>query len=54
MPLTTQEKLLLQLAREGDPQEIAMLNPDVRAQQEREGKAEFNKFFEIPRGGDNE
>ena len=54
MPLTTQEKLLLQLAREGDPQEIAMLNPEVRAQQEREGKAEFNNFFETPRGGDNE
>jgi hypothetical protein len=54
MPLTPQEKLLLQVARAGDPQEIAMLNPELRAKQEHEAKAEFNRFFEARNNGDNE
>jgi len=28
MPLTEQEKLLLRIAHKGDPEELAMLNPE--------------------------
>ena len=46
MPLTKQEKLLLRLVHKGDPVELAMLNPELRARQIAEGRAEFQRFFE--------
>ena len=46
MPLTEQEQLLLRIAHKGDPVEIAMLNPVVRDEREREEKAEVKRFFE--------
>ena len=45
MPLTEQERLLLQLVHKVDPVEIAMLDPRVRAMQDAEEKAEFQRFF---------
>ncbi len=53
LPLTPQEKLLLRIAHKGDPVELAMLRPEIRARQQAEGKAEFEKFFELPTSGDN-
>ena len=46
MPLTEQEKLLLRIAHKGDPVEIAMLDPAVRATRDAEEKADVTKFFE--------
>jgi hypothetical protein len=54
MPLTEQEKLLLRVAHRGDPEELAMLNNEMRAKQEADGQAEFQKFFEPSTTGDNE
>jgi len=54
MPLTEQEKLLLRIAHKRDPEEVAMLNPQVRARQEAEGKVEFQQFFEPSTKGNNE
>lgn len=48
MPLTEQEKLLLRIAHSGDPVELAMLNPEVRARREAQGEAEFQAFFPPP------
>jgi hypothetical protein len=45
-PLTEEEKLLLRIARSGNPHELAMLNPVVRAQQEADEEAEFHEFVE--------
>ena len=45
MPLTEQERLLLRLLHKVDPVEIAMLDPRVRAMQDAEEKAEFQRFF---------
>jgi hypothetical protein len=45
-PLTQQERLLLQIAHAGNPHEIAMLNPVIRARQEAEEQADFHKFVE--------
>jgi hypothetical protein len=42
--LTDEEKLLLRVVHLGDPQVMAMLNPEVRARQEEENEAEFRKF----------
>jgi hypothetical protein len=52
-PLTQEEKLLLRAVHTGDPQVLAMLNPEVRARQEADSKAEFQQFIEQS-GGDNE
>ena len=54
MPLTEQEKLMLRIVRGGDPVELAELDPQVRAAQDAEQKAEFKNFFEPPRTGDKE
>ena len=54
MPLTEQEKLLLRIAHRGDPVELAMLNHEIRAKQEEEAKAEFQRFFEPATTGDHE
>lgn len=45
MPLTEQEKLMLRIVHRGDPVEMAMLNPEMRAKQVTESKEEFQKFF---------
>jgi hypothetical protein len=45
-PLTKEEKLLLRAVHTGDPQVMAMLDPEVRARQEAESEAEFQKFVE--------
>jgi hypothetical protein len=45
-PLTNEEKLLLRVVHSGDPQLMAMLNPEERARQEAESEAEFQKFVE--------
>jgi hypothetical protein len=46
MPLTEQERLLLRIAHRGDPVELAMLDPAVRAARDAEEKADVTKFFE--------
>lgn len=48
MPLTEQEKLLLRVAHKGDPVELAMLNPEIRARQETQSEDEFKEFFPPP------
>jgi hypothetical protein len=45
MPLTEQERLLLRIAHKGDPVEMAMLNPKLRAVQDKEEETEFQRFF---------
>jgi hypothetical protein len=45
-PLTQQERLLLRIVHKGDPEEIAMLNPEVREREAAEGEAEFRKWVE--------
>jgi hypothetical protein len=48
MPLTEQERLLLRLVHKDDPVELAMLDPKLRALQDLEDKAEFQRFFGQP------
>ncbi|HEY1808829.1 MAG TPA: hypothetical protein VGG42_09720, partial [Acidobacteriaceae bacterium] len=45
-PLTEQEKMLLRVAQVGNPQEMAMLNPEIRAKKEAQSDQEFQRFFE--------
>jgi hypothetical protein len=45
LPLTQEEKMLLRLIHSVRPQELAILNSDVRAKQEAEADAEFQQFF---------
>ena len=45
LPLTEQEKLLLRLVHKDYPVELAMLDPRVRALEDSEDKAEFQRFF---------
>jgi hypothetical protein len=45
MPLTEQERLLLRLVHKREPVELAMLDPKLRAVQDAEEKAEFQRFF---------
>ena len=52
LPLTAQEKLLLRVVHKGDPVELAMLNPEVRARQIADSQAEFQKFFVPDRSGE--
>jgi hypothetical protein len=47
LPLTEQERLLLRLAHRGDPDNTAILNPDVRALQTAKATEQFQQFFEI-------
>jgi hypothetical protein len=47
LPLTEQERLLLRLAHRGDPEHMAILNPDVRAAQTAKATEQFQQFFEI-------
>jgi hypothetical protein len=50
-PLTNEEKMLLRAIHLGDPQVMAMLNPEERARQEAMSEAEFQNFVE-PSGKD--
>ncbi len=52
--LTNEEKLLLRAGHLGDPQVMAMLNPEVRARQEAESEAEFQAFVNQSGKGDSE
>jgi hypothetical protein len=52
LPLTAQEKLLVRVVHKGDPVELAMLNPEVRARQIADSQAEFQKFFVPDRSGE--
>jgi len=54
LPLTEQEKLLIDIAHRGDPQQLAMLNTQLRLQEEKEEKAEFQNFFEPPASGEKQ
>jgi hypothetical protein len=47
LPLTEQERLLLRLAHRGDPDNMAILNPDVRAAQTAKAAEQFQQFFVI-------
>jgi hypothetical protein len=47
LPLTEQEKLLLHLAHRGNADNMAILNPDVRAAQTAKATEQFQQFFEI-------
>jgi hypothetical protein len=47
LPLTDQEKLLLRLAHRRDPENMAILNPDLRAAQTAKATEQFQQFFEI-------
>jgi hypothetical protein len=47
LPLTEQERLLLRLAHGGDQENLAILNPDVRAAQTAKATEQFQQFFEI-------
>lgn len=53
-PLTQEEKLLLRVVNEGDPQQMAMLNPEVRAIEEAKSEAKFQEFVEQSIKGDRE
>ncbi len=48
LPLTREERFLLRLAHKGDPEELAILDPNVRAKQDVEARAEFHIFFDPP------
>jgi hypothetical protein len=54
MPLTEQERLLLRIVHKGDPVEMAMLDPAVRAARDAEEKAAVTNFFEPPTTKGNE
>jgi hypothetical protein len=47
LPLTEQERLLLRLAHRGDADDMAVLNPDVRAAQTAKATEQFQQFFAI-------
>lgn len=45
-PLTQEEKLLQRVARSGNQQEMALLNPEERAREEASARAQFRAFTE--------
>lgn len=51
-PLTRQERLLLEVVHHGDPGQQALLNPEIRAQEEAREEAEFHAFVERSIDGD--
>ena len=53
-PLTQQERLLLRFVHRGDPQVMAMLNPEVREKQEAQNEAEFHQWVEQSMKGERE
>jgi hypothetical protein len=46
LPLTKQERLLLHVTHEGASEELAVLDPAKRAAQDKEERAEVERFFE--------
>lgn len=48
MPLTDQERLMLDILHRGDPVQMAMLNPDERAARDAVERAEVQSFFVKP------
>jgi hypothetical protein len=46
VPLTEQERLLLQVVRRGDPEELALLEPEKRAARNEKEKADVKRFFQ--------
>ena len=46
LPLTQQEQLLLRIVARHDPEQVAQLNPEVRANEELQARVEFTDFFE--------
>jgi hypothetical protein len=53
-PLTAEEKLLLRVVHTGDPQLMAMLDPDEQARKDEAIEAEFQKFAEQSGKDDHE
>jgi len=53
-PLTRQERLLLRVVRQGEPEELAALDSARRAEQDREERAEVERFFESKTAEANE
>ncbi len=49
LPLTEQEKLLLRVAHRHDPEQMAMLNPEMRSRRQLQAAVEFKEFFEPAR-----
>lgn len=47
LPLTEQEKLLLRLAHGRDVKDLAILNPEVRAEQSAKTTQQFQQFFQM-------
>ncbi len=47
VPLTEQERLLMRLAQRGEADNMALLNPDVRAEQTAKAAQQFQQFFAI-------
>ncbi len=45
MPLTEQERLLIRIAHQSDPEELAMLEPEIRMAREAQEKLEVQQFF---------
>jgi hypothetical protein len=54
LPLTEQERLLRKVVHRGDPEEVAMLNPEVRAARSEADKSTVRRFFETTATGGNE
>jgi hypothetical protein len=48
LPMTAQEKLLVRVVRQRDPDELAMLNPEEREKAAARDDEAFKKFFKIP------
>lgn len=48
LPLTAQERALVQLVRTGDPKQLAALTPEQEAKVDAEKAAEFARFFARP------
>jgi hypothetical protein len=48
LPLTAQERELVRIARNGDPQQLATINPETEAKLRAQETAEFDKFFAPP------
>jgi hypothetical protein len=53
-PLTEEEMLLVRIAHRAGPQELAMLNPQIRARRDAESEAAFLKFVDGSTEGDSE
>jgi hypothetical protein len=45
-PLTAEEKLLLRVAHHPDPDQVALLNPEERAELELRDQVQFQQFFD--------